>query len=135
LKFNKPYQAVCTLMQYCILTVLEKYGSLSIKTISDYLNFETKYVVHEVNFLFSNTTFNQKRMCSMGLIVPENHQDGKELTEDIKVSINKSFQNNSLKISTIPSSGPRVIIIIILEVKLMQKKDYIKTYIFLIYFY
>lgn len=108
LKLNKPYQAVCTLLQYCILLVLEKHGPLTIKTISDYLNFDTKYVCHEANFLYSNATFNQKRMCALGVIVPENHTDGKELTEDVKVCINKGFQNNSLKVSTIPSSGPRV---------------------------
>jgi len=109
LKLNKPYQAVCTLLQYCILLVLEKHGSLTIKTISDYLNFDTKYVSHEANFLFSNATFNQKRICTLGVILPDNHTDGKEITEDAKISINKGFQNNSLKVSTIPSSGPRVI--------------------------
>ena len=117
LKLNKPYQAVCTLLQYCILLVLEKYGSMTIKTISDYLNFDTKYVCHEANFLFSNATFNQKRMCGLGVIIPENHTDGKEFTEDAKVSINKSFQNASLKVSTIPSSGPRVIIYFIHLIK------------------
>ncbi len=108
LKLNKPYQAVCTLLQYCILLVLEKHGCITIKTISDYLNFDTKYICHEINFLYSNATFNQKRITSMGIIIPENHQDAKEITEDLKVQINKNFQNNSLKVSTIPSTGPRV---------------------------
>lgn len=76
--------------------------------VSDYLGIDSKYVVHEANFLYSNASFNQKRMTNLGIIIPEGFVDGKELTEDLKISINKSFQNNSLRISTIPSAGPRV---------------------------
>lgn len=113
LKLNKPYQAVMTLLQYSILLLLQKHGAMTIKTLSDYLCFDTKYICHEANFLYSNPTVNPKRICSMGIIIPDSLQDGKELNENILVQINKNFQNNSIKISTIPSSGPRVILFLL----------------------
>lgn len=107
-KLNKPYLLTCNLIQLAILQLLEKKGPLSIKIISDYLSFETKQTIHEVQFLWAHPSFNLKKNVNLGLITPEDHKAEKELNENIVMKINTKFMNNSMKISSIPSSAPKV---------------------------
>lgn len=107
-KLNKPYLLTCNLIQLAILQLLEKKESLTIKIISDYLSFDTKQTLHEIQFLWASPSFNPKKLINMGLIIPENHTNSLDLNDGITVKINPNFQNQSIKISSIPLSAPKV---------------------------
>jgi len=107
-KLNKPYLLTCNLIQLSILQLLEKKGPLSIKIISDYLSFVTKQVLHEVQFLWASPSYNGKKNVNLGLIIPENHVNEKELNENIVMKINTNFTHNNMRISSIPSTAPKV---------------------------
>jgi hypothetical protein len=107
-KLNKPYLLTCNLIQLTILELLEKKGPLSIKIISDYLSFDTKQTLHEVQFLWAAPSFNLKKNVNLGLIIPENHSNEKDLEENVIMKINDKFQNNSIRISSVPTTAPKV---------------------------
>lgn len=107
-KLNKPYLLTCNLIQVSILQILEKKGPLSIKLISDYLSFDTKQTLHEVQFLWAAPNYNLKKQVNLGLIIPENHQNEKDLTENIVMKINPNFTHNNLRIISVPSGPPKV---------------------------
>ena len=107
-KLNKPYLLTCNLIQLAILQLLEKKGPLTIKILSDYLSFETKQTLHEIHFLWASPNYNGKKNVNLGLVIPENHVNEKELNENLVVKINPNFQHNSIKISSVPSTAPKV---------------------------
>jgi hypothetical protein len=113
LKLNKQYLLTCNLIQLTILQLLEKKGPLSIKIISDYLSFDSKQTLHEVQYLWASPNFNLKKQINLGLIIPENHQNEKDLTDSIVMKINTNFTHNNLRINSVPSAPPRVNINII----------------------
>jgi hypothetical protein len=120
-KLNKPYLLTCNLIQLSILQLLEKKGPLSIKIISDYLSFDTKQTLHEVQFLWASPNFNLKKQVNIGLIIPEDHQNEKDLTENIIMKINSNFTHNNLRINSVPSAPPKVKTRIKIKIKITIK--------------
>lgn len=107
-KLNKPYLLTCNLIQLAILQLIEKKGPLTIKIISDYLCFDTRQTIHEIQFLWASPSFNLKKNVNLGLIIPEDHVNEKELTENLVMKINPNFSHNSMRISSVPSTAPKV---------------------------
>jgi hypothetical protein len=102
---KKQYQSVTTLIQYCILTVLEKYEKefpkMQIGKIAEIIGYNTSFVVNEANALLYHLTFNPKRVKNCGIITTT-APDGQDIKAESEISINREFNCNNLKLSTIP---------------------------------
>ena len=103
LYLKKPYQSVTTLIQYCILTVLEKYEKLTVAKISEVIGYNANIVVNEANALLYHMSFNPKKTKACGLISTD-AAEGQELKPENEISVNREFMANSLKINTIPAA-------------------------------
>ena len=99
---KKPYQSVTTLVQYCLLLNLEKYGEKSIQELSELLGHNLAIVNNEANALLYHMSFNPKRALTAG-IISANSTDNLDLKPEHKIKINKEFQANTLRINTIPA--------------------------------
>jgi hypothetical protein len=102
LYLKKPYQSISTLVQYCILINLEKYGEKSISELSELLGHNLAIVTNEANTLLYHMSFNPKRAPTAG-IISANSTDNLDLKPEHKIKINKDFQANTLRINTIPA--------------------------------
>lgn len=102
LSFNKKYQSTSTLIQYLALIQLEKYGTLSLKRISELLGYNVDAVVKDIPGLVYNPSFNKTSNKDKGVITGNWDDKTKEFKDTTEISINKNFQINSIRFSTMP---------------------------------
>lgn len=102
LYLKKPYQSVSTLVQYCILLNLEKYGEKTISELSELLGHYLAIVTNEANALLYHMSYNPKRALTAGIISSDS-KDNLDLKPENKIKINRDFQANTLRINTIPA--------------------------------
>lgn len=101
---KKPYQSTSTAVQYAILLILEKADEtgtqLTIEQITAKLGYNPNNIINEIVGLLFNTSFNPKKDLENGIISTDMKND--EMTLKNKIWLNKEFNVNSLKLSTIP---------------------------------
>ena len=94
--------SVSTLPQLLSLLLLEEKGELTIGEISQILKCKPNIIISDIQGLIFNPSFNPDSQADKGIITGTFNEESKEFKETDKIIINKNFNNQRLKFSTIP---------------------------------
>lgn len=105
LYLKKPYQSTSTAIQYSILLLLEKSDienkQLTIEEVTAKLAYNPKLITNEVLGFIFNPSFNPKKDIKTGLVTTDASKEA-DINLKTKIWLNKDFQVNPMKLSTIP---------------------------------
>ncbi len=101
LYLSREFISTSSIIQFCILLILEKYNKLTIKKISEILGLNSSIIINEINGLVFNKNFNKKKDPDKGVLIG-NFKD--DIEENNEVELNYNFNYNSLTFNTIFTS-------------------------------
>ena len=98
LYLSRQFISTSSLIQFCILIILEKYNKLTINKISEILGVNSSIIINEIYGLVFNKNFNPNKDPNKGVLIG-NFKDNFE--EKNEVELNNNFNFNSLKFNTL----------------------------------
>ncbi len=101
LALNKPYISNSTLIQFITLLMLERFGKLTLRKLSDLLGCNISTIINDMSGLVYNPSFNKKGESNKGIILGNFDEKSKEFKEGNEIYLNTKFTNNTLKFSTL----------------------------------
>jgi hypothetical protein len=94
--------SISTLPQLLSLLLLEQKGELTLGEIAQTLKCKPEIIIFDIQGLVYNPSFNPHSKSDAGIILGTFNKETKEFNQNNKIMINKNFNSQRFKFSTIP---------------------------------